>query len=258
MSVAILDTGLSDPALDHAVLATVNLSAEDETTDRSGHGTAVANTIHAVDPLARLVIVKVIGASGVLRDHAHLEAALSWVASNRARFGIAVVCMALGDASQNTIDAQYRDCPVRKLVAALRQARVPTVAPAGTRGRLAPPQGSAWPAILREAVSVGAAEVGADGALRLAQGTRRVHASSGGRCATTVFTVPGPPGGSSGAAAVVSGMLAALRRRRPAASADDLVTALLEKREDVRDRAGLAWPCVRGPLAAVASADQRP
>lgn len=248
-AVAIIDTGLGDPALDHAVIARVNVSAEDDAADRSGHGTAVAKTVHMVDPLSRLVIVKVIGASGVLRETAHLEAALSWVAANRVRLGIAVVCMALGDASQNTTDAQYRDSPVRALVAALREARVPTVAAAGTRRRHAEPQGSAWPAVLREIISVGAAEVGEDGALRLAAHTQRIHAGTGCGCATTLFTVPGPPGGSSGAAAVAAGMLAALRRRLPAASADELLTSLLREHEDARDRAGLAWPCVRGPLA---------
>jgi hypothetical protein len=255
--VAVVDTGLV-PGLP-AALPGINVSgcgAPQDTSDRRGHGTAIARTIWATDPGVRVVPVKAIGEDGVLREPTGIEAALRWVCEHREELGIAVVCLAVADATQRTTDAALRDTPVRHLITRLWAEGVPTVVPAGNRRlelRLRHgAQGNAWPAILREVVSVGAAQIGPEGALRLSARTQRLHRDIGTGCATTIFAVPGPPDGTSGAAAVVAGRLAALRRDHPHDAAAELLARLLRRQRLVRDDDGLRWPCLP------ASDDERP
>jgi hypothetical protein len=247
-AVAVIDTGL------RAATGGVNVTGiggEDDFGDRNGHGTAVAGTVRAVAGEVRMIAVKAIGDSGVLATPRHLDAAFAWVLEHHERVGIAVVCAAIGDATHATTDALYRDGAVCRVVAALRAAGVPTVAAAGNGQReqeyYGGPYGCCWPAVLRETISVGAAQQGADGGLVPHPRSQRMHSGLGTGCATTLFAVPGPPGGTSGAAAVVAGLLAAARRERAADSVDELLAALLPGAGEVRDGAGLAWPVVVPP-----------
>lgn len=248
-AVAVVDTGLVPGFA--AALPGVNVTGSgraDDTGDRRGHGTAVAATVCAADPHLDVVPVRAMGDDGVLPDPAALEAALRWVTERREELGIAVVCLAVADATQRTSDAGLRDSALARLVAALWRDGVPTVVPAGNRRlelRLRHgDQGLAWPAVLREVVSVGAAEIAADGTLRPGARSQRLHASRGTGCATTLFAVPGEPAGTSGAAAAVAGALAALRRRRPADTAAGLLAALVADHRLVRDDDGRTWPCL--------------
>jgi len=99
------------------------------------------------------------------------------------------------------------------------------------RFRLAQPQGMAWPAILREVISVGALD--GTGLHFLSQ---RLHESHGSGCRTTLFATPAPPGDTSGAAARIAGRLAAL-----GGDVDRLLTETTPVRDDAD---GLVWPSI--------------
>lgn len=250
LSVAVIDTGLVAGRFDRSVLPGVNLSGEgepDDPLDGGRHGTDVAATVLRVCPAARLIPVKIMERRGVLRDLRVVETAFEWVRERRAALGIQVVCAAFADSSHEVSDAAYRGSRVQKLIAALREEGVLTVAAAGNwfpeHGRRHP-QGMAWPAILREVVSAGALEEVAGGP-RLTRTTQRLHADAGTGCHTTAFVEPAGLGETSGAAAVIAGCLAALREAHPDAPADELVRLLLRHRLEARDEAGLAWPAVR-------------
>jgi hypothetical protein len=246
-AVAVIDTGVTGAS--GGVNVTGNGGRLD-TADYCGHGTAVAGTVCEVAGGVRIVPVKAIGDDGVLATPRHLDAAFDWVLDHHERLGIAVVCAAIGDATHATSDLLYRDGAVCRIIAALRAVRVPTVAAAGNgqseHEYYGGPYGCSWPAVLRETVSVGAAQQDPDGALTPHPRSQRLHASLGTGCATTLFAVPGAPGGTSGAAAVVTGLLAAARRERPADNVDELLAALLRGAGAVRDAAGHAWPVVVG------------
>jgi hypothetical protein len=244
-AVAVIDTGVTGVS---GGVNVTGIGGPDDTSDRCGHGTAVAGAVRDAAGGVCIVPVKAIGDDGVLATPRHLDAAFAWVLDHHERLAIAVVCAAIGDATHATADGLYRDGLVCRAVAALRAAGVPTVAAAGNRQReqeyYGGPYGCSWPAVLRETVSVGAAQQGADGGFEPHPRSQRLHPSVGTGCATTVFAVPGVPGGTSGAAAVVAGMLAAVRRERPADSVDELLAGLLRGAGEVRDAAGLAWPVV--------------
>lgn len=248
-TVAILDSGIApDEALAGALVEGMNLSGDggvDDTRDRFGHGTAVAHTIALLAPKAKLLPIKLLGDRGNLRRGDQIEYAFEWIAANREARRIGVVCAAFADASCLRGDEGFRDSPLCGLVSGLRAAGVATVAPAGNGYRSAPldgGEGMAWPAILREVVSVGALERRTDGSLALAKSTRRLRPRPGGSCGTTVFTLPGPLGGTSGAAAVVSGALAILRVSHPSAPVDRLVRLLLDGVAADFVRGDAQWP----------------
>jgi hypothetical protein len=211
-AVAIVDTGVDPARADpRRIVPGVNLSldgAVDDTGDPHGHGTAIAITVLA-NSSAVVLPVKLIGNRGYLRGDVSLEDAFAWMVERRS--GIAVVCASFADASHTASDEPHRESELRRHILALREAGIPVVAPAGNwyaLNRHRDPQGMAWPAILREVVSVGALAPAGD---TLSHHTQRVHASRGTWCRTTVFAPPGAPGGTSGAAAVVAGRLADLR-----------------------------------------------
>ena len=260
-SIAIIDTGLAPERLPGAtVLAGVNLSGDgppDDTTDENGHGTLIAASILRVVPRAPIVPVKLICRYGYLRAPEQLDAAFAWVADHRVQLGIGVVCAPVADGSQLTTDEAFRGTLLQQQIAALRREGVPTVAPAGNRPRLhrgRGDQGMAWPAILREVISAGAARPSADGLL-LTDATRRLHANVGGACATTVFVEPDEPGESSGATAVVAAHLLRVRDAMPAAPVDTLVERLLGARCWAGDDSPFTWPALdTASLPAVSSA----
>jgi hypothetical protein len=187
--------------------------------------------------------VKLIGNRGYLREDAQLEIAFECLV-NRAST-VDVVCASFADTSHATTDDLHRDSVLRRHILALREAGIPVVAPAGNGyalNRLLNPQGMAWPAILREVVSVGA--LGPDGAT-LSHHTQRVHDSLGTGCRTTLFASPGAPGGTSGAAAVVAGRLADLRAAHPSVDVAELVRRLLDDCRTIGDDNALLWPALR-------------
>jgi subtilisin family serine protease len=245
-AVAIVDTGI-DPARSspRRVVPGVNLSldgARDDTGDPHGHGTAIATTVLA-NSSALVMPVKVIGNRGYLRGDVSLEDAFAWMVERRA--DIAVVCASFADASHAATDEPHRASEMRRHILTLREAGIPVVAPAGNGyalNRHRDPQGMAWPAILREVVSVGALGLGGE---TLSHHTQRVHRSLGTGCHTTVFASPGAPGGTSGAAAVVAGRLADLREARLSDDVAQLVERLLEGCALVRDDNDLLWPALR-------------
>lgn len=250
VSIAVIDTGIYAAQLSYAsVLPGVNFSGEgatDDAADPHGHGTAVAATIVQIATQARLVPIRIMDRRGVLRNAAALEAAFDWILEHHGALGIRIVCAAFSDASHATSDSAYHGSRLQQHIAALREAGVATVAAAGgwyPEHRASAPQGMAWPAILREAVSVGAVERRGDG-FWLTHTTQRLHAGLGTGCHTTVFTEPGAPGDTSGAAAVVVGCLAALRSRYPHAPVDALLQMLLRHQQLGQDEHGLAWPAV--------------
>jgi subtilisin family serine protease len=246
--VAVIDTGISSmPVPPTRLVAGMNLSLEgpeDDTVDRHGHGTAIACTILECSETACVLPVKLIGDYGSLCHWDQLEIAFEWVLRNFERLGIRVVCAPFADASHSISDANYRNSRFQRQVAALRDAAVPVVAPAGNwyaNKRLYNPHGMAWPAILREVVSVGA--VGRKGdAFLLNSRSQRLHRSLDTGCHTTIFAVPGPPGGTSGAAAVITGCLADLRAAQPSASVDGLIARIIDCAVNARDGSDLFWP----------------
>jgi len=248
-AVCVVDTGIATDVIPREVILDgINLSgdgASDCLADaQSRHGSAMAATILREAPSAQLVVVKLLDGNGWLRDDERLDAALEWIGRHREALGIGVICAALAKRSHHRRDEPFRDTALRRTIAELRASGVPMVVPAGNwQAHLggAQPQGMAWPAILREVVSVGALDgpVGSRGLHRYSQ---RLHATFGTGCQTTLFAVPGPPGETSGAAAVVAGRLAALRLVWPDDSVDDLVQRLLAGGHAVQDETGLAWP----------------
>jgi hypothetical protein len=249
-AIAITDTGVAAERLPGGTIVNgVNLSGDgppDDTTDENGHGTSIAASILRVAPWAPIVPVKLICKYGYLRAPEQLEAAFEWVAAHRARFAIGVVCAPFADGSHLTSDESFRGSQLQQQLAALRRDGVPTVAPAGNRyraHRLWSDQGMAWPAILREVISVGAARRAIDG-LRLTEMTQRLHASVGGACGTTVFVEPDQPGDTSGATAVVAAHLLRLRAADPSVTVEDLVERLLGERCRASDGSACSWPAL--------------
>jgi subtilisin family serine protease len=245
--VAFIDTGINPHRLASArIVAGVNFSGdgtENDTTDRHGHGTLVAATIAQHAPRARILPIKLMGDRGYLMHPAGLEQAFDWVMANWESSGIAVVCAAFADASHLASDAPFRGSALQTRIAELRERGVVTVAPAGNWYRVnrhGGTQGMAWPAILREVVSVGALRREA-GRLLLTDNTQRLEARPGIDCCTTVFALPGPPGGTSGTAAVVAGHLATLRTDGPAERVDGLISRLLGAAIAICDENGCAW-----------------
>lgn len=252
-TVALIDTGLSADRFENAVVIPgINLSGEgraDDTADRNGHGTAVASTIFQLAPQAALVPIKLLGDCGYLRLPDQLEVAFEWVLDHHTSLGIGVVCATFADGSHSTNDQPHRGSRLQTLIAALRIAGVVTVAPAGNRyqqNRIWGKQGMAWPAILREVISVGAI-THVNKLPCLSPETQRLHAVAGTGCYTTVFVKPNAPGDTSGAAAVVAGCLAALKSTYPDATVDELVEQLMFYHCDAPDDHFLSWPALDVP-----------
>lgn len=219
--VAVVDTGLNPKLVSaNRCLPGINLSGygpTEDTADQMGHGTKMATTVWSCCPEARILPIRVTDASGVLRAHRILVDALDWLCGQRQRLGPFLVCLGLADSSHQSSDEAFRDDPIKHCLATLRGADCMVVAAAGNwypeSRRRRGGDGMAWPAILREAVSVG--DLDPDpGVWRLGATTQRLHSDQGTGCATTFFVRPGSPGASSGATAVLSGCLAAWRRRR--------------------------------------------
>jgi hypothetical protein len=260
VAVAVIDTGVSaEHVSPGALLPGINLCGEGlagDTGDDNGHGTAVATTILRAAPTTRIVPVKLMGKYGYLSAPDHLELAFEWIREHRERLAIRVVCSAFADGSHLTSDEPFRGSRLQLHIAALRVAGVATIAPAGNwfrQSRRWSDQGMAWPAILREVVSVGGVRNDGGHGLRLTDTTQRLHTGDDGACRTTLFAEPEELADTSGATAVVAGRLAALSARYSRASVDQLVDRLLKQCRQARDESGRCWPAL-----ARFTAQQRP
>lgn len=259
VTLCLLDSGILPGSVAAAqIWGGINLTSDGVDSDlfshENDHGTAVAETALAACPGARLAVIRVIDERGWLCTTEAVETAFAWVLDHLPAIGPAVICAAFGDMFHYRSDASFVASPLQTAIATLRAQGVLTVTAAGNmypRFRIAQAQGMAWPAILRETVSVGALETEADmadaTAIHPALLSQRLHTSFGSGCATTLFATPGPPGESSGAAARVAGLLAQKRLVAPQAAADDLLAALLARTQPMHDAlTGLTWPALSG------------
>jgi subtilisin family serine protease len=228
-TVAVLDTGLNTTHVDFAgrVIAQRNFTADnngndDDATDGHGHGTNVAGIIAAhgdhigIAPGANVIPLKVLPNRGG-GDFNWIDQALQWVIEHREEHSISAVCMSLGDGGNYTSDdfgvslfsIRTR---LRNRIRTLREARVPVVIAAGNDYfRHGSEQGMAFPAILRECVSVGAVYDADEGSFRYGSGaiahaskpgqitpfSQRLHETVNATTNTRIFA-PGAPVTSSG------------------------------------------------------------
>ena len=246
-TVAVIDTGISPECLENPIiLPGINLSGEGEvndTTDSGKHGTEVAKIILSIAPQTRLVPIRLMNRWGSLRKREKVEEAFDWILENRAALGINIVCAAFADFSNATSDAEHRGSRLQQQIAALRDMNVLTVAPAGNwyqQFRRKSPQGMAWPAIIREVISVGEVERREDG-LYLTKSTQRLHKTLNTGCQTRIFTTSGQFGSTSGSAAVIVGKIATLAQTSSLISQDKIISELLENQQIASDENGLNW-----------------
>jgi hypothetical protein len=250
MTVAIIDTGILPEHLGTSViLPGVNLSGEgdvDDTTDSGMHGTAVAKTILSIAPQTQLLPIKLMNRRGSLRNRAKVEEAFDWVLEHHESLGIKIVCAAFADFSNATSDSEHRGSRFQQQIAALREINVATVAPAGNWHQefcRKSQQGMAWPAIIREVISVGEVERRED-SLCLSHRTQRLHMRLGTGCQTTVFTTSGQLGNTSGAAASIVGKMANSIQTSCWTSQEKIISDLLENQQMISDRNGFSWASV--------------
>lgn len=169
MTVAILDTGLrtTHKAFTNRVVveaqrnfSTAHPGDPSDVTDSDGHGTHVAGIIASGLPpwgtaqKARIVPLKVFPVSP--GDWTPIENALQWVLDNADSYHISAVNMSLG-AGNYTSPPSFQNDRIPKLLSDLASRRVAVVVAAGND--FYPEQskqGTAYPAIQKEAISVGA------------------------------------------------------------------------------------------------------
>ncbi|MFC4604590.1 S8 family peptidase [Rhodococcus kronopolitis] len=221
VTVAVLDTGLRTTHVDFAgrVMPGRNLTGGDpaDVTDRHGHGThvagiACAGRIHTgVAPNARVVPIKVLRDDGT-GSFADIRDGLDWVLDHREALGISAVCMAMCASDNRVTDTDMPGDAIGALLQELSDADVACCVSAGSEyyahGGL---QGMSYPAIFRQAISVGSVYDADEGPFRYRDGAKafstapdrltpfsqRLHHKLGGPCATSVFA-PASPVASTG------------------------------------------------------------
>lgn len=224
LTVAVLDTGLRTTHVDFAgrVVAQRNFTTNDgadenNVTDRNGHGTNVAGIIAAnklhigIAPGAGVIPLKVLADDGT-GSWQSITDALDWAINNRVKYNITVVCMSLSDSQNYTDDDSFATDPMRSRIQTLRNEKVAVVVAAGNDFFVhGSQQGMAYPAILRETVSVGAVYDAKEGPFNYANGasttesapdritpfSQRLHESVAPITRTEIFA-PGAPITSSG------------------------------------------------------------
>lgn len=274
-----MDTGLN-PALlpkDAVLSGRSFLRSASETQwcePENPHASAVARTILASVPQTRFVSARILDRAGELDDLAVVAEAFQWVADQRERLGISLVCCAIADLTHNQSDLAYRGTALQRSLGELRAAGVITVMPAGNFRMTRPGDGMPWPAILREVVSVGALTTGAPsplpaalmsretgqsegrpaardagaGCLTLAPTSQRLRRSDPSPCHTTLFALPREPGQTSGACAAVVGALAAIALQTPQASSEECLEYLLARCVPLQDEEGRTWRAMPAAL----------
>ncbi|MEM6795487.1 MAG: S8 family serine peptidase [Acidobacteriota bacterium] len=224
LSAAVLDTGLRVSHVDFAgrVSSQVNFTDDNggdagDASDGHGHGTnvggiVVADGLHeGVAPGGSIVPLKVMKNTGAGSFRA-VHDALEWIVEQHEEHAITVVCMSLSGRVNHQSDQGFADEIVRDRIRQLREKRIAVVVAAGndffTHGSR---QGMAFPAILRECVSVGAVYDSHGGPFSYGSGARaavaapdrvtpfsqRLHESVGLECRTDIFA-PGAPIKSAG------------------------------------------------------------
>lgn len=219
LTAAVLDTGINAAHVDfdsgQRVVARVNFTTETDG-DENGHGTNVAGIVAAgadhvgIAPGANIAALKVLGRQN--GSFVPVEAALAWVLANAEAHKITVVSMSLGNRNNYQNDTQFMHEAIRERFRQLRERRIAVVVSSGNEyfSNGSRP-GMAFPAILRECISVGAVyddDVGArqyrNGAAafatavdRLTPFSQRLHETVNGECFTSVFA-PGAPMRSTG------------------------------------------------------------
>lgn len=229
LTVAVLDTGLRVTHRDFTGrikaqrnFTTDNDSNVDDVSDGNGHGTNVTGIIAAqignhtgIAHGAGIVPLKVL-LNNQPTPFTTSREALKWVLENHQQHNISVVSMSLGDqSSRQDDDLTADDEAVREigtLIRQLREVRIPVVAAAGNFYFTFGVQGMGFPAILRDAVSVGAvydanighppvyrsgAEAFSTAADRITPFSQRLHETTNPNCRTDIFA-PGAPITSSG------------------------------------------------------------
>lgn len=221
---AVLDTGLRSTHVDFEdrVIRAVNFTSDNggkefDASDGHGHGTNVAGIIAAnqlhvgIAPKGQLIAMKVLSNRGGGNFEA-IAKALDWIIRHHDEYPVSALCMSLGDGRNLITDEPFAQDPLAARIRELREGRVAVVVAAGnhyfSHGSR---QGMAYPAILRETISVGAvydADEGpfsyGDGARarssapdRLAPFSQRLHESVARDVGTDIFA-PGAPVTSSG------------------------------------------------------------
>jgi subtilisin family serine protease len=250
ITIAVIDTGISAQHLPHmVVLPGINLSGcgnLEDTSDYHGHGTKLAETISQIAPHIPLIPIRIMDNQGSLCDPENLTLAFEWIIQHQRTYEIGVICAAVADFTHRTSDHIYRGSALQKAIATLRDLGVPTVAPAGNwypLFRAHAPQGMAWPAILRETISVGAVKRCNDG-YWVHPLSQRLHLGLGTGCSTTIFAESGKLGNTSGACAVITGYVAEIRSTCVDATVDELIDILLTRQQSGRDESELIWPTI--------------
>jgi subtilisin family serine protease len=223
-AIAVLDTGLRSTHRDFAgrLAAQRNFTAGNgadpaDAADGHGHGTNVAGIICAggvhrgVAPAAQIVALKVLADDGSGRFE-DVAAALQWVIDHHRDHGITALCLAFSDGGNHRSDAAFAGDSIARRIEHLAELGIAACAAAGddyyTHRSV---QGMCYPAILRDALSVGAVYDGDLGPLRHSSGaeayetradritpfSQRLHEKVGRRCATDIFA-PGAPMVASG------------------------------------------------------------
>lgn len=185
--------------------------------DPCGHGTQMVQTVCAIAGAIDLVLLRVLDEDGVLQDWAIVDRAFQWIWDHRDLVGPGVVLLGIADQSVYADDLEFRGTAVQHHIAALGDAGVPTIAPAGNNPNGYRHPGMAWPAILRETISVGADRTESAAPVsptpaepqRLADARRHCHLPHDPitGCGTRLLAEPQPPGMTSGAAAAIAGAL---------------------------------------------------
>jgi subtilisin family serine protease len=226
-TVAVLDSGLRTTHRDFAgrVRGQRNFTGgnggdPDDASDGHGHGTSLAGMICAggvhrgVAPGAAIVPVKVLDDDGAGR-FAAVAAGLQWVIDNCGPLEISAACLAFGDGGNHPSDSGLCEQSIASRIRTLADLGVACCVAAGddyfTHGSV---QGMSYPAIVRDALSVGAVFEGDVGpaahssgaeafetrADRITPFSQRLHAKLGRECATTILA----PGGAMVSSGILS------------------------------------------------------
>ena len=174
LTVAVLDTGLntSHVGFSGRVLPGRNYTNDNggdanDPTDGNGHGSNVAGIVcidallsdgqpfRGIAPGASVVPLKVLSNSGS-GSFAYVQSALEWVETNAERYKITACCLSLGDGDNYTSHNSPGD-QIAAVIARLKQRNIAVVVAAGNdffvhKSR----QGMGYPAIIKDAISVGA------------------------------------------------------------------------------------------------------
>lgn len=239
--VAVLDTGINEKDMKaESYLPEKAFHPKAAPAALKAHGTDVCNTILHIAPEAMVLPVQITNVFGQL-DTPSLEAALDWILREHRQMNIKIICAAFADYTHRLSDLNFEGSKVKQQVSLLKEQGVVLVAAAGNwyaSFKDKATQGMAWPAILREVVSVGAL----DDTGQIAAYSQRLNKAMDTACATTVFAIPAVPGDTSGATAVVSGILTRLYLQQPELSVEELIKLFESGLQKIKDEDGNQWP----------------